>query len=82
MLMTRMQEFVGKPIEDFLTIEEAVRLTGYTDQYLRRMANEGRVRAIKRGHFWLLERTSLTAYLRAAHQTSDRRFGPREEEQN
>jgi len=77
MLMTRIQEHSGKSIEDFLTIEEATELSGYTDQYLRRMAKQGRLHAIKRGYFWLIERASLEAYVKAAQQTDDQRFGPR-----
>jgi excisionase family DNA binding protein len=79
MLMTRMQDVSGKPIEDFLTIDEATELTGYSDQYLRRMAKEGKLRAVKRSHFWLIDRFSLEAYFQAAQHTDDQRFGPREQ---
>ena len=80
MLMTRVQDHRGQSLEDFLTIEEATELSGYSDQYLRRMAKQGRLRAIKRGYFWLVERASLEAYITAARRTADRRFGPREME--
>ena len=78
MLMTRLQEHSRKAIDDYLTIEEATELSGYTDQYLRRMARRGRLPAIKRGHFWLVARAALEAYMQAARQTEDRRYGPRE----
>ena len=30
-----------------------------------------------KGHFWLVERSSLEAYMRVAQQSDDQRFGPR-----
>jgi excisionase family DNA binding protein len=81
MLMTRSNRTVKRLIEDFMTIEEAMQRTGYKEQYLRRMARRGKVRAVKRGHFWLIERASLQAYLEAAQRSDDKRFGPREVEE-
>ncbi len=77
MLMTHTQDHGGKALEDFLTIEEAAALSGYSGQYLRRMAKRGRLGAVKRGYFWLVERAALEAYMRAADQAGDRRYGPR-----
>ena len=81
MLMTSVNDHQGKPIENFLTVEEAIELTGYTGQYLRRMARHGRLQAIKRGAFWLIERSSLEAYLKTARRRDDKRYGPREPNQ-
>jgi excisionase family DNA binding protein len=78
MLMTDTEHLSSQSIEDFITIEEAIQVSGYTGQYLRRMARNGRIRALKRGPFWLVELASLQAYLKAAQSTGDRRFGPRE----
>ena len=78
MLMTNLRPAHSQSIEDFLTIGEAMELSGYKDQYLRRMAKTGMVRAIKRGHFWLIERASLEAYVTAAQRTDDKRYGPRD----
>jgi excisionase family DNA binding protein len=78
MLMTDTRHLSSQSIEDFITIEEAIQVSGYTGQYLRRMARSGRIRALKRGPFWLVELASLQAYLKAAQSTRDKRFGPRE----
>ncbi len=78
MLMAEAVKTTNHPIEDYITIEEAIRSTGYTDQYLRRMAKEGRILALKWGHLWMLHRASLQEYLQRAENTGDRRFGPRE----
>jgi len=71
-------EMSARSIEDFMTIEEATDFSGYTEQYLRRMSRAGKIEAIKRGHFWLVSRHSLEAYMATAAQAEDRRFGPRD----
>ena len=78
MLMTEIRQPGSQSIEDFITIEEAIQMSGYTGQYLRRMARSGRIHALKRGPFWLVELASLQAYLKAAQRTADKRYGPRE----
>ena len=78
MLMAKTRPTAGRSIDDFLTIEEAAQRSGYAEQYVRRMAKTGMIRAVKRGHFWLVERASLEAYLQAARRTDDRRYGPRD----
>ncbi len=77
MLMAEAVKPNSHPIEDYITIEEAIRSTGYTDQYLRRMAKEGRILALKWGHLWMIHRASLQEYVQRAESTQDRRFGPR-----
>jgi len=67
----------ARSIEDFMTIEEATHYSGYTEQYLRRMSRAGKIEAIKRGHFWLINRHSLEAYVARAEDVADKRFGPR-----
>jgi excisionase family DNA binding protein len=79
-MLTKQPPTEKRPLEDYLTIEEAVDLSGYTDQYVRRMARDGKVEALKRGHFWLIERASLVAYMKNARRTEDKRFGPRYQE--
>ena len=70
-------EMDARSIEDFMTIEEATDFSGYTEQYLRRMSRAGKIEAIKRGHFWLVNRHSLEAYMSKAEDADDRRYGPR-----
>ena len=78
MLMAKTRPTAGQSIDDFLTIEEAAQRSGYKSQYVRRMARTGMIHAVKRGHFWLVERASLEAYLQAAQRTDDRRYSPRD----
>jgi hypothetical protein len=67
------------PIEDYMTLRQAIRLSGYNDQYLRRMAKEGRIYALKFGQFWMISRRSLEAFMNNANSKvdTDQRFGPK-----
>ena len=66
-------------MEHFLTIDEAVERSGYTAQYLRRLARRGKLPAFKVGHVWVVDADSLDRYRAQADTTKDQRFGPREE---
>ena len=70
-------ELEARSLEDFISIEQAVSHSGYTEQYLRRLARAGKLHAIKFGHFWMVDVKSLEAYMIGAHSTDDKRFGPR-----
>ena len=81
MLMTQADQSDNQSLQDLLTIEEAMAFSGYTGQYLRKMAGKGMIRAMKKGHFWLIDQESLRNYMEAAIENEDRRFGPREEDE-
>ena len=66
-------------MEHLLTIDEAVERSGYTAQYLRRLARRGKLQAFKVGHVWVVDAGSLNHYRAQADTTEDQRFGPREE---
>ena len=66
-----------RSLEDFISIEQAMQHSGYTRQYVRRLARANKIHAIKFGHFWMVEVESLNAYLTEADTTPDKRFGPR-----
>ena len=82
MLMTNVHTNKNHPVEDFISIGKAVRYSGYSEQYLRRLVRRGEIRGIKFGHFWMVEVMSLQAYLDHARRQNagDKRFGPREEQ--
>jgi hypothetical protein len=80
--MTDWQSDEGKPkhaVEDYMTLPQAIRFSGYNDQYLRRMAKEGRIHALKFGQFWMISRRSLEAFMTHANSKgeTDQRFGPK-----
>jgi len=60
-----------------ISVKTAAFHSGYNVQYLRRMLRDGRLFGAKLGQIWLLDKRTFEAYLESAHQTNDKRFGPR-----
>jgi len=46
-------------IEDFLTASEAAKLLMITPQAIRRALREGRLKGIRRGKIWLIDKKNL-----------------------
>jgi excisionase family DNA binding protein len=67
---------MGSFITNHLPVTSAAELTGYSEQYLRRMLREEKITGIKIGQVWLIDMACLQAYLDHALNASDRRFGP------
>ena len=63
--------------DEWLTVQEAAKLTGYHAEYVRLLIREGKVAARKFGPVWAINKSSLLAYLKIAEKSSDRRHGPR-----
>ena len=54
---------MSNPFDGWIVTEEAQELTGYTPDYLRRLAREEKVEAEKvGGNFWLFSKDSLLAW--------------------
>ena len=62
---------------NFITVKDAASHSGYNVQYLRRLLRDGRLTGVKLGQTWLLDKTMFEAYMKNAHQTTDKRFGPK-----
>lgn len=65
--------------EDWITTREAVELSGYHADHLRRLIRAGEIEARKFGIVWQVSRQSLLNYLKDAQSSADRRRGPHEE---
>jgi excisionase family DNA binding protein len=63
--------------EDWITVKEASALSGYSAQYIRRLVRKKRIKSEKWVRDWMLSRSSLMAYVRAAEKSIDSRKGPR-----
>ncbi len=63
--------------DDWITTSEAVEVTGYNAEYIRRLIRSGKVKGRKFGIVWQVQRASLHAYLQGARGAEDRRRGPR-----
>jgi excisionase family DNA binding protein len=61
----------------WLTIAEAVELSGYHPEHLRELVRDGKIAGQKFGIVWQVSKASLLAYLKAAKRSEDRRRGPK-----
>ena len=47
-------------------------------KYLCRLLRDGRLLGMKLGQTWLIDKSIFEAYLEKVHQSSDKRFGPKQ----
>jgi excisionase family DNA binding protein len=62
---------------DWMSVDEAASLSGYSAEYIRRLIRNDRIRAQKKGLMWWVDRHSLQAYLKEASTSDDQRRGPK-----
>lgn len=58
---------------DWITSEEAVRLSGYSANYLRILIRSGKIRGDKWARSWRISKSSLNSYLKSTSQLGKRR---------
>lgn len=61
---------------EFITVRTAADISGYNQQYLRRLLRESTFRSKRIGQLWLIDRDCFIEYLQTAKRTRDKRFGP------
>ena len=47
---------------EYVSVEEASQITGYSEQYIRRLLRQGKIKAEKKGTMWWINLESLTEY--------------------
>jgi excisionase family DNA binding protein len=63
---------------DWITTDEAVTLSGYNLDYLRRLIRAKKINAEKKGGQFWVDRRSLLHYIEAAkNNAEDKRVGPK-----
>ncbi len=62
---------------DWISVEEAVEVSGYNAGHIRRLIREGQIQAEKKGLMWWIDQKSLMDYLKEAKKSEDQRRGPR-----
>jgi excisionase family DNA binding protein len=67
----------SKSGDEWLTVQEAAKLTSYHAEYLRLLIREGKISARKFGPVWAIYKSSLLTYLKIAEKSLDKRHGPR-----
>ncbi len=58
---------------NWLTTAEAVRLSGYDVEYIRRLARRGRIKARKWAREWQISRASLLTHTRQMQKQGQKR---------
>jgi hypothetical protein len=63
--------------KEWITVNEASRLSGYSPEYLRRLIRNSKIKAEKISIVWVVERSSFLSYLGSGKDSDDQRRGPR-----
>jgi excisionase family DNA binding protein len=63
--------------DEWLTIQQAAKLSGYHPEYLRIIVRAGKLVAHKFGPVWAISKKSLLSYLQSAERSMDGRQGPK-----
>ena len=73
-----MDDLVNKTSGEWLTVNEAAKLTGYNAEYITRLIRQGKIVARKVVIVWVVNRESLLKY-QAQAQASGEKRGPKSE---
>ncbi len=60
----------------WITTQEAAELTGYASVTLRLFARQGKVKSMKRGRDWFLNRADVLAYVENMRRLGDTKHNP------
>jgi excisionase family DNA binding protein len=63
--------------KNWLTTSQAAEVMGYDYAHVRLLARKGRIRAMKVGRDWLVNRDSAQAYAEEMDKLGDKRHDPR-----
>jgi len=61
---------------DYITVRTAAEISGYNQQYLRRLLRDNTFRSRKLGQLWLIDRDQFIEYVFNARKSRDKRKGP------
>jgi excisionase family DNA binding protein len=62
---------------EWLSVNDAAKLSGYHPEYIRRLIRDGEIEARKFSIVWQVSRESLEAYMENANSQSDKRYTPK-----
>ena len=63
--------------DEWLSVTEAAKLSGYHPEYIRRLIRDGEIEARKFSIVWQVKRESLKAYIENAESKDDKRYTPK-----
>jgi excisionase family DNA binding protein len=59
--------------DEWLTVNEAAKESGYNPEYIRELIRQGKIKARKISIVWLVDRESFLAYLKKAQAMGEKR---------
>ena len=62
---------------EWITTNEAAKLSGYHPEYLRELIRTNKINGRKFGIVWQIDKQSLLTYLKASAESDDKRRGPK-----
>ncbi len=64
-------------LNNHISVKAGDMFSGYSIQYLRRMLRSGKLKGLKIGQLWWIDKQTFDAYLENVEVTHDCRFGPK-----
>ena len=61
---------------EYFTVKTTAEISGYNQQYLRRLLRGDVFRSKRLGQIWLIDRVDFLSYLHNARRSEDKRCGP------
>ncbi len=62
---------------EWLTVNEAAKISGYHPEYIRELIRDNKITAKKFSIVWMVNRESILAYLEKARNSDDGRYTPK-----
>lgn len=63
--------------DEWLSVSDAAKLSGYHPEYIRRLIRDGEIEARKFSIVWQVRTKSLNAYVESSQSMDDKRFIPK-----
>jgi excisionase family DNA binding protein len=63
--------------DEWISVSEAVEISGYHPEYIRRLIRDGEIDAEKFSIVWRIRRESLNNYIQSAKSQTDKRYTPK-----
>ena len=62
--------------DEYITVRTASEISGYNQQYLRRLLRGSTFQSKRIGQLWLIEREHFFEFMNRAYNSKDKRYGP------
>ncbi len=62
---------------DVISTDEAAELSGYHPEHIRRLIRQGKIKAIRKGTMFWIDRRAFEKFVQNAKKAKDTRHGPK-----